>query len=305
MIDHDSAYAGLVDVDASDQWAFGTSFNDPLAGVDTQLTDGVDATDLAIYCLMLGDDALIAAQRLTEWVTRAPELEEEVALANIGLDLLGQARLLLARAAAADADVVAALSEGSPVPAEDALAFFRDEPEFRNVALVEQGNGDFAVTITRLLVFATYRLALLQVLRGSCDSVLAAVAAKGVKELAYHRDYAARWVITLARGTAESRCRLDAAVATVWPYVDELFTAHPVEIRLARVGAGVDPVTLRTDFNAVITQLFQAAELPVPDASTSGRAGEQTGRDGVHTEMMGSLLAEMQSVARAHPLGQW
>jgi ring-1,2-phenylacetyl-CoA epoxidase subunit PaaC len=305
VIDHDSAYAGLVDVDASDQWAFGTSFNDPLAGVDTHFTDGVDGTDLAIYCLMLGDDALIAAQRLTEWVTRAPELEEEVALANIGLDLLGQARLLLARAAAADPDVVPALPMGSPVPTEDALAFFRDEPEFRNVALVEQGNGDFAVTITRLLVFATYRLALLQVLRGSRDSVLAAVAAKGVKELTYHRDYAARWVITLARGTAESRRRLDAAVATVWPYVDELFTAHPVETRLARVGAGVDPVTLRTDFDAVITQLFQAAELPVPDAPTLGRAAEKTGRAGAHTEMMRSLLAEMQSVARAHPLGQW
>jgi ring-1,2-phenylacetyl-CoA epoxidase subunit PaaC len=305
VTDHDSAYAGLVDVDASDQWAFGTSFNDPLAGVDTRLTDGVDGTDLAIYCLMLGDDALIAAQRLTEWVTRAPELEEEVALANIGLDLLGQARLLLARAAAADPDVVPALPLGSPVPAEDALAFFRNEPEFRNVALVEQDNGDFAVTITRLLVFATYRLALLQVLRGSRDSVLAAVAAKGVKELTYHRDYAARWVVTLARGTAESRRRLDAAVATVWPYVDELFTAHPVETRLARAGAGVDPMILRTDFDAVITQLFQRAELPAPDASTLARRGEKTGRDGAHTEMMGSLVAEMQSVARVHPLGQW
>src|SRR6185312_2517560 len=127
MIDHDSAYAGLVDLDAADQWAFGTSFDDPLAGVDTRLADGIDGTELAVYCLMLGDDALIAAQRLTQWVTRAPELEEEVALANIGLDLLGQARLLLARAAAADPGVVPALPEGSPAPDDDRLAFFRDE----------------------------------------------------------------------------------------------------------------------------------------------------------------------------------
>ncbi|MEO8815073.1 MAG: 1,2-phenylacetyl-CoA epoxidase subunit PaaC [Mycobacterium sp.] len=302
MIDHDSAYAGLVDVAADDQWAFGTGFDDPLAGVDTTLSDGVDGVDLAVYCLMLADDALIAAQRLTEWVTRAPELEEEVALANIGLDLLGQARLLLARAAAADPTTVPVLPQGSPVPAEDALAFFRDEPQFRNVRLVEADNGDFATSITRLLVFSSYRLALLDRLRGSCDSVLAAVAAKGVKEVTYHRDYAARWLITLACGTAESRRRIDAALDAVWPYVDELFTSHPVEARLAAAGAGVDPAALRCEFDTVLTQVFHAAELPPPAAAAeAGRAG----RDGVHTEAMGYLLAEMQCVARAHPLGQW
>lgn len=301
MIDHDSAYGGLVDIDAADQWAFGTSFDDPLAGVDTRLADGIDGTDLAVYCLMLGDDALIAAQRLTQWVTRAPELEEEVALANIGLDLLGQARLLLARAAAADPDVVPALPEGSPIAAEDALAFFRDEPQFRNTRLVELDNGDFAVTITRLLVFATYRLALLARLRSSRDPVLAAVADKGVKEVTYHRDYAARWLITLACGTTESRRRIEAAIAVVWPYVDELFTGHPIETRLAAAGAGVDPAGLRAEFDAVIQQVFHAAELPIPVAP----AGGPTGRDGDHTEAMGSLLTEMQSVARAHPLGQW
>src|ERR1700694_1542443 len=113
MNDHDSAYPGLVDVDEHDQWAFGTSFDDPLAGVDTTLADGIDGADLAAYCLMLGDDALVGAQRLAQWSTRAPELEEEVALANIGLDLLGQARLLLARAAAADPSVVPPLPEGA------------------------------------------------------------------------------------------------------------------------------------------------------------------------------------------------
>lgn len=205
MNDHDSAFAGLVDADTLDQWAFGTSFDDPLAGVDTTLADGIDATDLATYCLMLADDALISAQRLTQWCTNSPELEEEVALSNIGLDLLGQARLLLARAAAADPAIVPTLPEGSPAPAEDALAFFRDEPFFRCVRLVELANGDFAQSIARLLVFSTYRLAVLDRLCGSRDPVLAAVAAKGVKELTYHRDYAARWFITLADGTDESR----------------------------------------------------------------------------------------------------
>ncbi len=238
MTAHDSAYEGLMETDTHDQWAFGTSFDDPLAGVDTTLAAGIVGPDLATYCLMLGDDALITAQRLAQWSTRAPELEEEVVLANIGLDLLGQARLLLARAAAADPTAIPALPEGSPVPAEDALAYFRDEPAFRNVRLVELDNGDFARSIVRLLVFATYRLALLAQLRSSRDSVLAAVAAKGVKEVTYHRDYAARWLVTLAGGTDESRHRLEAGIARIWPFVAELFEVHPVERRIAAAGAG-------------------------------------------------------------------
>jgi ring-1,2-phenylacetyl-CoA epoxidase subunit PaaC len=301
--DHDSAYAGLVDADDHGQWAFGTSFDDPLAGVDTTLADGIDGADLATYCLMLGDDALLASQRLAQWSTKAPELEEEVALANIGLDLLGQARLLLARAAAADPTVVPPLPEGSPVPAEDALAFFRDEPHFRNIRLVELDNGDFACTITRLLVFSTYRLAVLQRLRASQDNVLAAVAGKGVKEITYHRDYAARWLITLACGTDESRRRVEEAVLTVWPYVEELFTTHPVEERLAHSGAGVDPSILRDEFDSVMAQVFHAAELPYPVvAAAPDRPGH---RDGTDTSAMASLLGEMQSLARQHPMGLW
>ena len=157
--------------------------------------------ELAAYCLALGDDALILSHRLSEWCSRAPDLEEDIALANIALDLLGQARLLLARAAAADPSLVPVLPEGSPVPAEDALAFFRDAHEFRNVCLVELPNGDFAETICRLLVFSTHRLALFQRLSSHPDAVLRAVAAKGVKELAYHRDFAGRWFVTLAQGT--------------------------------------------------------------------------------------------------------
>ena len=197
--EHGSIFDGLLGSDAS-QWAFGTDFEDPLAGVDTTIPDGVAPADLAAYCLMLADDALVASHRLSEWCSRAPDLEEDIALANIALDLLGQARLLLARAAAADPAVTPALPEGSPVPPEDALAFFREQEAFRNVRLVEVPNGDFAHTVVRLLLFATARLALLERLAHSRDHVLAAVAAKGVKEVTYHRDYAGRWFLTLARG---------------------------------------------------------------------------------------------------------
>ena len=186
------------------------------------MPSGVDATALATYCLMLADDALVLAQRLAEWTTHAPEIEEEVALANIGLDLLGQARLLLARAAAADPDVVPIFPKGSPVPADDRLAYFRDAGAFRNVELVEQPNGDFAATMARLLVFSAWRLALLEHLRASADPVLAAVAEKGVKEVRYHREHAARWCITLAQGTEVSRERMIAGLREVWPDVAEL-----------------------------------------------------------------------------------
>ncbi|OBF26444.1 1,2-phenylacetyl-CoA epoxidase subunit PaaC [Mycobacterium sp. ACS4331] len=303
MNDHDSAYAGLIDADSADQWAFGTGFDDPLAGVDTKLPDGVDGADLATYCLMLGDDALISAQRLTQWCTRAPELEEEVALANIGLDLLGQARLLLARAAAADPAVVPVLPEGASAPAEDALAFFRDTAQFHCVRLVELPNGDFAHSITRLLLFCTHRLAALQRLRKSRDPVLAAVAAKGVKELTYHRDYAARWFVTLACGTAESRRRIADAIELVWPFVDELFLAHPAELALADVA--VDSSSLREEFDAVIGQVLRAAKLSVPASRPAAVVTGRSGRDGIHTEELSRLLAEMQSVARAHPAGAW
>jgi ring-1,2-phenylacetyl-CoA epoxidase subunit PaaC len=303
--DQASPYAGLVDADAHDQWAFGTSFDDPLAGVDTTLADGIDGADLATYCVMLADDALICTQRLAQWCTNAPEIEEELALANIGLDLLGQARLLLARAAAADPTIVPALPEGSPVPAEDALAFFRDEPAFRCVRLVELANGDFAHSITRLLAFSTFRLAALQRLGGSRDPVLAAVATKGVKELTYHRDYAARWFITLAGGTGESRRRLEQAITAVWPYVDELFRPNPVEQRLVAVGAAVDSSTLRGEFDSVVGQVFRASEWSPPTVLPASLVASRSGRDGIHTQALSYLLAEMQSVARAHPTGTW
>ncbi len=302
LLDHDLPMEGQGDT----HWAFGTAFEDPLAGVDTSVPDGVDRADLAAYCLMLGDDALVLSQRLAEWCSRGPDLEDDIALSNIALDLLGQARLLLSRAAAADPAVVPTLPEGSPVPPEDALAFFRDDRGFRNVRLVEVDNGDFAQTVARLLLAATVRLAVLSRLRDSRDPVLAAIAAKGVKELTYHRDWAARWVVTLAQGTTESRTRTVAGLERVWPHLDEALRAHPVEQRTAAAGVGVAPAAVAAEVRVVLAQVLDAAGLdeprvPAVGAVSAGRAG----RDGFHTEALGRMLAEMQVVARAHPAGVW
>jgi ring-1,2-phenylacetyl-CoA epoxidase subunit PaaC len=302
--DHQSVYDGLTGGDES-QWAFGTDFEDPLAGVDTTIADGVDPAALATYCLMLGDDALIHSHRLSQWCSNAPDLEEDIALANVALDLLGQARLLLARSAAADPGVVPPLPDDSPVPPEDALAFFRDEPGFRNVRLVEADNGDFAETIARMLVFASYRLAVLQRLTGSVDPVLAAIAAKGVKEVTYHRDYAGRWFVTLAHGTEESRRRLVAGLAKVWPMYAELFRSGEVEATAAEQGFGVDPATVADEVDVVLDQVLSAGGLERPQVPSVGPVAGGTGRDGRHTEAMGHLLGEMQVVARAHPRGRW
>ena len=302
--EHGSVYDGLLGPDSS-QWAFGTDFEDPLAGVDTTLPDGVDGAALAAYCLMLGDDALVLSHRLSEWCSRAPDLEEDIALANIALDLLGQARLLLARAAAADPALVPPLPDDSPVPPEDALAFFRDAQDFRNVRLAEVPNGDFAHAVVRVLLFSTARLAVLERLAGSRDHVLAAVAAKGVKELAYHRDYAGRWFLTLARGTEESRRRLVAALDQLWPLYPELVTSHPVEVELAAVGVGVDPATVADEVDVVLEQVFAASGVDRPERGALAGVNGRTGRHGLHTEALSLLLAEMQVVARAHPEGQW
>ncbi|MGQ0839244.1 1,2-phenylacetyl-CoA epoxidase subunit PaaC [Actinokineospora sp.] len=293
----DNAYDGLTEDSEEKHWAFGTGFTAALSGVDRAIPSDVDTEDLAAYSLMLGDDALIYAQRLAEWCSRAPELEEDVALANIALDLLGQARLLLSRAGEV---------EGAGRD-EDALAYLRDEHEFRNVRLVEIDcgpgpGGDFAATIGRLLLFSSWRLALLQRLTGSRDPVLAAVAAKGVKELAYHRDHAAQWVLRLAGGTDHSRERMVAGLARVWPLYDELFTPHAVELRLAEAGVAIDPAELRSEVDTVLDTVLGAAELARPDVPTvSGVAG----RDGVHTEALGLLLAELQHVARSMPGALW
>lgn len=261
--------------DDDTRWAYGTGFEDPLHGVDTTVPEGVDAGELAAVCVALADDALIAAQRLGEWVTRAPELEEEVALANIGLDLLGQARLLYSRAGQAD----------GTNRHEDAYAYFRDAGDFRNVRLAELPNGDFAFSIVRLLVFSSWRLAHFERLASHPDPVLAAIATKGVKELAYHRQYAAEWAVRLGDGTQESHRRMRRAQEQVAPYLGELFTAYDV----------------RDEVVTVLRQVTRAAGLPMPVY----RPLPGSGRDGEHTEHLVPLLAELQGVARAHPEATW
>jgi ring-1,2-phenylacetyl-CoA epoxidase subunit PaaC len=291
--DEYAAYQSLAQDSEDHRWAFGTGFTDPLEGIDASVPPGVDTAALATYCLMLGDDALIYSHRLQQWITRLPELEEETAIANIALDLLGQARMLLARAG---------LAEGAGRQ-EDQLAFFRDENEFRNVRLVEALDADFAELTGRLLVFSAWRLALLRQLTGSKDPVLAAIAAKGVKEITYHRDYAAQWVIRLGDGTPLSHGKMQAALGTIWPLVDELFRADRVVAALPGIAA--DPQTLRAEVDAVLDTVLATATLDRPDRAPMAAVAGQTGRDGVHTEAFGYILAELQSVARAHPDATW
>ena len=284
------------------QWAFGTGFDEPLAGVDTTVPDGVDPAALGEYCLMLGDDALVLAQRLTQWITDAPELEEEVAIGNIALDLLGQARLLLARAGSVGVLGRSRSLATDSIPDEDALAYFRDADEFRNTGLVEALNGDFAQTMVRLLTAVSVRLAVFVRLRESGDPVLAAIAAKGVNELTYHRDHAARWVLRLGDGTAESHRRAQAGVDAVWPLLADVFSPTDVERRLTHAGVAVDPAAVRDEVREVLTTVLQRATLRVPEWPDDA---PPRGRDGVHGEELTELLTELQGLAREHPAATW
>jgi ring-1,2-phenylacetyl-CoA epoxidase subunit PaaC len=283
-------------------WAFGTGFDEPLAGVDTSVPDGVDPADLGEYCLLLGDDALVLAQRLTQWVTASPELEEEVAIANVALDLLGQARLLLARAGSVGVLGRSRQHATGSIPDEDALAYFRDPDEFRAAPLMTAPNGDFAQTMVRLLVAATTRLAIFVRLRESRDPVLAAIAAKGVNELTYHRDHAARWVLRLGDGTAESHRRAQAGADAVWPLLADVFSPTEAERRLTAAGVAVDPAETRDEVTSVLTQVLEQATLRVPpwpaDAPPRGRLGD-------HGPELAELVQQLQSLARQHPAATW
>jgi ring-1,2-phenylacetyl-CoA epoxidase subunit PaaC len=285
-------------------WVFGTGFDEPLAGVDTTVPEGIDPADLGAYCLMLGDDALVLSQRLTEWITRAPELEEEVAIGNIALDLLGQARLLLARAGSVG--VLGRSREPgratAGIPDEDALAYFRDADEFRCTPLVSAPNGDFAHLMVRLLVATAFRLAVFARLRESRDPVLAAIAAKGVHELTYARDHAARWVLRLGDGTDESHSRAQDAVDAVLPLTAESFTATDVETRLAAAGIAVDPSGVRAEVRGVLDEVLARATLTVPDAPADR---EPAGRLGRHGPDLTALLSTFQGLARQHPAASW
>lgn len=260
-----------------------------IAGNNEPMTPAV--SPLFTYALRLGDDALILAQRLSEWASRAPEIEEDIALTNIALDLLGQARALLD---------YAGVVEGAGRD-EDDLAYLRTEREFYNVHLVEQENGDFAHTIARQLFFSAYQLALYEELINSRDELLAGVAAKGVKEASYHHDHAMQWTVRLGDGTEESHRRMQAAVDRLWPYTAELFEADDVEKTLAAQGIAVDPSTLKPRWALAIAEVLSSATLTQPHAVWASHGG----RRGVHTECFGFLLAEMQYLHRTYPGASW
>jgi len=261
------------------------------AAPDSTAPDSTAAerTALTDYVLGLGDDALILAQRLSEWITRAPQIEEDIALGNIALDLLGQARTLLSYAG----DLEGAGRD------EDDLAYLRDEREFRNLQLVEIANGDFAVTMARQLIFSEYQYELYRTLTTSADATLAALAAKAVKEVDYHRDHAAQWVLRLGDGTAESHARMQAGLDRTWPYVPELFET-PDAVR-ALPGIAADPGALRQAWATYVENVIAAATLAVP--TVTWRAGG--GRTGYHTENLGHLLPAMQNLHRSHPGVTW
>lgn len=247
--------------------------------------------DVAAYALRLGDDALVLAQRLAEWSSWAPAIEEDVALANIGLDLLGQARALLSYAGEV---------EGAG-RTEDDLAYLRAERDFSNCLLVEQPNGDFAMTMARQLFFSLSQQALFAALRSSGDPTLAGVAGKAVKEAAYHVDHAVSWTLRLGDGTDESHRRMVAAVERLWPYTAELFEADELTGRLAAAGLAPDPAGLRPGWDAAVDRVLAEATLERPAEGWHPTGG----RRGLHTEHLGFLLAELQHLHRAHPGAVW
>jgi ring-1,2-phenylacetyl-CoA epoxidase subunit PaaC len=243
------------------------------------------------YLLRIADTALILGQRTAEWTGHAPVLEEDIALANMGLDLIGQCRAVLAHAARL---------EGAGHD-EDQLAFLREERDYRNVTLVELPRGDFAVTVVRNTMMATFFKLLWERLAESKDEELAGIAAKAVKEARYHQQHAAEWLLRLAGGTDESRRRTEKALAELWPYHAELFAADAVDEQAEASGLGPRWDTLRAPWLAEMQQVLEAAGLAVP-ASIPFLS---TGKRGVHSEHMGYILAEMQQLQRAYPGGVW
>ncbi|MEV8251900.1 1,2-phenylacetyl-CoA epoxidase subunit PaaC [Microbacterium sp. NPDC076768] len=249
------------------------------------------SADIAEYALRLGDDALILSQQLGAWISNAPELEEDVALGNIALDLLGHARSFLHYAGSFDGR------------SEDDLAFFRDEPEFRCAWIVQQPNGDFAQTIARQFVVASYMFELYSALRSSSDETFAAIAEKSLKEVDYHRDHAVQWVLRLGDGTEESRTRIIRALRDVWPYVEELFRDDDLIDRLG--DAAVRPSSLRVEFDRVVDTVLSEATLDETLGLAKIAASSAGGRQGAHATPLGHILAEMQVLARRHPGASW
>ncbi len=247
------------------------------------------------YLLRLADSDLVLAQRLGEWVGHGPALEEDIALTNIGLDLLGQARLWFAYAGEVEARF-----EGTG-RSEDALAFLRDSGEFRNLLLVEQPNGSYADTMARQFFFDVWHGLLLAGLSGSRDARIAEIAAKAQKEVAYHVERSADWVIRLGDGTDESHARMQAAIDDLWMYTGEMFEADETDRALADEEIGCDLSALARPWHDAVEAVLTEATLNVSSAGFMQRGG----RRGVHTEHLGHMLAAMQWLSRSHPGAQW
>ena len=245
--------------------------------------------------LRLGDSPLVLAQRLGAWVGKGPVLEEDLALANVGLDLLGQARLWLSLAGEVEAGFEATGRT------EDELAFLRDGGAFRNLLLVEVPNGNFADTIARQFLFDAWHELVLDGLARSRDARIAEIAAKGAKEVAYHVERSGDWVIRLGDGTAESHRKMQAAVDALWRYTGEMFTPDDTDLALIDAGIITDVRALAAPWRQRVDAVFAEATLAAPIDGHMQRGGRQ----GVHTEHLGYLLAEMQFLQRAYPNAQW
>jgi ring-1,2-phenylacetyl-CoA epoxidase subunit PaaC len=251
----------------------------------------LERTPQVQYLLRVGDTALILAQRLAEWCGHAPVLEEDIALTNMALDLVGQSRALLTHAGAL---------EGAGHD-EDQLAFLRDERDYFNATIAELPRGDFAFTVLRNLIVATWAKLLWERLADSSDAEVSAIAGKAVKEARYHQQHAADWVVRLADGTEESRRRTDDALTAIWRFTAELFESDAVDEAAHAAGLGPRFADLRAPWLAEMTAVFDEAGLSMPKDS----AFRSTGTRGVHSEHMGYILAEMQHLQRAYPGGVW
>lgn len=248
-------------------------------------------TPLFAYALRLADNALILGHRLSEWIGHSPALEEDLALGNMGLDLIGQARAFYTYAGEVE-------GKGRD---EDKLAYFRDAGDWRNVLLVEQPNGDFAATIIRQFLFAAYVHPLYAALAKSKDTTLSAIATKAEKEMAYHIRHSGEWVIRLGDGTKESRARAQAALDELYAYTTELFETDEVERTLIEAGIAADPAKIRGEWERTINRVFAEATLKVPPQSFA----QTGGRNGRHSEHLGFILADMQYLQRTYPGAQW
>jgi len=247
--------------------------------------------NLFTYTLRIADDSLILGQRLAEWCGHGPVIEEDIALSNIALDLIGQATNLLEYAATVE-------NKGRTA---DNLAFLRFENQYFNTQLVEQKNGDFAVTMVRQWIFDTFRLPFYEALQRSSDSQLAAIAEKSLKETKYHWKHSSEWIIRMGDGTEESNKRVNDALILLWKFSDELFFMDDVDQDLIAQGIAIDLETLRPVFNERIQLVLQQATLQLPDSKWKLNGG----RLGRHTEHFGHLIAEMQYMQRAYPNMEW